>query len=219
MHGLAAPFIVISRFLEYFYKRLFDKSYFLYAGNKYQYFYHLYNVTFRNERCVELPIVQHFIENSASKEILEVGNVMNNYFEFEHDVVDKYDSGKGIISEDIVNFNPNKKYDVIVSISTLEHVGWDELPKEESKVMKAIEHLKGLLKNDGVMIVTMPLGYNHYFDKTIMTNIAGFTKMHFMQRISRDNKWQEIKISDINSIQYGTPFPFANGLIIGCYEK
>jgi len=144
---------------------------------------------------------------------------MNNYFEFEHDVVDKYDSGKGIINEDIVDFNPNKKYDVIVSISTLEHVGWDELPKKESKVMKAIEHLKELLKNDGVMIITMPLGYNHYFDKTIMTNLAGFTKMHFMQRISKSNKWQEISLNDINSIQYGTPFPFANGLIIGCYEK
>jgi len=35
-----------------------------------------------------------------------------------------------------------------------------------------------------------------------------------MQRISKSNKWQEI-----NSIQYGTPFPSANGLIIGYYEK
>ena len=34
------------------------------------------------------------------------------------------------------------KYDLIVTISTLEHVGWDEEPRDPSKVLRAIENLK-----------------------------------------------------------------------------
>ena len=55
------------------------------------------------------------------------------YYKFEHDIVDKYEKKKGIINQDIVDYKPDKKYDLIISISTLEHVGWDETPRENYK--------------------------------------------------------------------------------------
>jgi cyclopropane fatty-acyl-phospholipid synthase-like methyltransferase len=51
-----------------------------------------------------------------------------------------------VINEDVVNFKSKKKYDLIVSISTLEHVGWDEKPM---KIPRAIENLKTLITPQG----------------------------------------------------------------------
>jgi hypothetical protein len=38
-------------------------------------------------------------------------------------VLDKYEQAPGVINEDVVSFSPPQKYDLIVSVSTLEHVG------------------------------------------------------------------------------------------------
>ena len=54
---------------------------------------------------------------------------MLHYFPADHEIVDKYEKGDGIVNEDIVNFRPGKKYDLIVSISTLEHISWNEEKK------------------------------------------------------------------------------------------
>ena len=43
-----------------------------------------------------------------------------------HDVLDKYEKGNNVINDDVVSFSTEVKYDLIVSVSTLEHVGWDE---------------------------------------------------------------------------------------------
>jgi len=51
--------------------------------------------------------------------------VLSHYFAVKHDIVDKYEIAPSVVNEDLVNFKPGKKYDLIVSISTLEHVGWD----------------------------------------------------------------------------------------------
>jgi hypothetical protein len=57
-------------------------------------------------------------------------------------VADKYEVSPGVINKDIVEFVPPQKYDLIVSISTLEHVGWNEQPREPTKLLRAIEHLR-----------------------------------------------------------------------------
>ena len=38
-----------------------------------------------------------------------------------------------VINEDITYFQPNHKYDLIVSISTFEHIGFDEDPRDTVK--------------------------------------------------------------------------------------
>jgi hypothetical protein len=80
-----------------------------------------------------------------------VGNVLSHYFSVNHDVVDKYEKAEGVINRDIIDFHPSKEYDLIISISTLEHVGWDEdisdhkILHDPSKILRAIENLRGLL--------------------------------------------------------------------------
>ena len=106
-------------------------------------------------------------------------------------------------------------YDLIVIISTLEHVGWDEKIKESNKILYAIENLKSCLADKGILIVTMPLGYNPYLDTLLKEKRIEFTKTHFMKRITSDNKWAETVWDDVKDAKFSYDPVFANGLIIG----
>ena len=215
--------IIINRITNYFwyhyYTKIKSKQTFVFQGRMYHYFYHRYNNTWENERAVEIPIIWHIVKENRGKKILEVGNVLSHYFRVNYDIVDKYEKVEGVINEDIVNFQPSKKYDLIISISTLEHVGWDENPREPDKILKAIEHLKSLLSPKGKIIVTLPLGYNPKMDRFLKEGWIKFDKLYCLKRITKDNKWIETNWNDICDAKYGRPFPNANGLVIGIIEK
>jgi len=159
------------------------------------------------------------IQEYQNKKILEIGNVLSHYFDINHDVLDKYERDHNVINEDIVNFNPVTKYDLIVSISTFEHIGWDETPCEPKKVYHCIEKVKSLLSKNGRAIITVPFGYNLDMDKLFQDKIIKFTKQHYLKRISRDNDWKESDWKSIKDTKYNYPFPAANGLIIGIIER
>ena len=114
---------------------------FVFNGHTYPYLYHFCNKTWKNERGVEIPIFRDILLRHQAARILEVGNVLSHYFPVHHEVVDKYEVAPIVINQDIVEFAPTERYDLILSISTLEHVGWDEVPREPAKLLQAIEHL------------------------------------------------------------------------------
>lgn len=190
----------LNRFLDYFtsfwswqyYKRFTPNKTFTFQGKSYKYFYNFYNLTWKNERAVEVPIIWDYVEQQRGKRILEVGNVLSWYFPIQHEVLDKYEIADGVINQDIVNYSPTEKYDLIVSISTLEHVGWDETPREPQKVFQAIEHLKTLLKPNSKMVITVPLGYNTALDGLLKEKRLNFTRQVFMKRGSKNPEWIEI---------------------------
>jgi hypothetical protein len=137
-------------------------------GDRWAYFVHPYNTTWKNERAVELAVAQEFL-NTVSGRGLEFGNVLSHYGLGAADtVVDKYERAPGVLNEDIVDFDPGVRYDFIVSISTLEHVGWDESPREPQKVLRAFDHLRRLLASDGSLLITTPMGVNPSLDKAIL---------------------------------------------------
>lgn len=96
------------------------------------------------------------LQQYAGKRVLEVGNVLSNYSSITHDVLDKYESSDGVINEDIICFNHGKQYDLIICISTLEHIGWDEIPREPKKIHTAIKQMKKLLSPMGTIMITTP---------------------------------------------------------------
>jgi hypothetical protein len=202
-----------------YYRKIKWAEAFVFQGKTYRYFYHRYNLTWKNERAVEIPIIRAYLKKYDARRILEVGNVLSHYFRVNHDVVDKYERVDGVISSDVVNFQPPKKYDLIVSISTLEHVGWDENPREPVKILRAIENLKNLLAPGGKIIVTLPLGYNSEMDRLLKERETKFTKQYHLKRISKNNKWIEAVWEDVCDAKYGEPFPNASGLVIGIIER
>jgi SAM-dependent methyltransferase len=198
---------------------------FTFQGKSYEYFYHKYNTTWQNERAVEIPIVSEVLKKSKTKNILEVGNVLSYYFPVTYDIVDKYERAKGVINEDIVDFHPSKKYDLIISISTLEHVGWiedldnDKIQHTSFKICKTIENMKRLLSPQGRIFITVPLGWNCELDELISNETIRFTKRLFMKRVSKDNKWVEVDYKNVKGAKYGSPFPSANALLVGIIDK
>jgi SAM-dependent methyltransferase len=195
---------------------------FEFQGRNYDYFYHLYNTTWKTERAVEVPIVWDAVQQykESNKRILEVGNVMSHYFSpIKYDIVDKYEKMDGVINNDVVDFHPSEKYDLIICISTLEHVGWDEEPQDPMKVIESIKNLKNCLAPKGKLIVTIPLGYNHPLDVLIKEEKLGFTSQGYLKKISWAHKWKEVGVSEINNARYGYPYPYATAVMIGSYQK
>ena len=115
-----------------------------------------------------------------------------------------------------MDFRPDKRYDLIVSISTLEHVGWDEKPRDNMKIPRAIENMKALITSrGGMIIITLPLGYNSALDKLLKDGIIRFSEQYNLVRISKGNEWKETSWEDLQAAKYNSPLPFANGLLIG----
>ena len=188
---------------RYCYHKIFKSMHnFNFNGKNYRYFYHRYNTTWKNERTVEIPIIREIMNKKDPSTILEVGNVLSHYFPVTHDIVDKYEEGKCIINCDMLEFQSSKKYNLIVSISTLEHVGWDEYifnkdvkwdknSLDQTKIPHVIEKMKTLLVNKGEIVVTLPVGYNKVLDKLLKENKIHFTEIYCLKRISNDNKFIE----------------------------
>lgn len=210
----------------YYYYRIFkSQGRFVFQGEIYRYFYHRYNTTWRNERAVEIPILFEIVKKSKGKSILEVGNVLSHYFSVNYEIVDKYEKAKDVINQDVVDFHPSQKYDLIVCISTLEHVGWDENLSEHKilhspmKILHAIENMEKALAPQGKIVITLPLGYNPELDNLCSNNQIQFTTRYYMKRISKDNRWIEVDWESARRSKYNNPFPAANGLLIGIIQN
>lgn len=191
---------------------------FAFQGRRYRYFCHLTNMTWRSERCVEIAVAYPVVRRFSQADVLEVGNVLGLYFPRRHEVVDKYESAPGVRNIDVLDFHPSKKYGLIVSISTLEHVGWDEKPREPKKALDAIKHLTSLLKPDGMIFVTLPMGWNHELDSFLRSGAIQFSHRYCFKRIS-SSRWRESDWDEIRDAKFGFPFPFANGLVVGIIRK
>jgi hypothetical protein len=188
-------------------------------NRSYRYFYHWYNATYENERTVEVPIIWQFVKSHRGKMVLEAGNVLSHYYAVDHDIVDKYEVGRRVINEDLVAFKrEDKRYDLVISISTLEHLGWDETPRDPLKPLIAIRNLTELLSPGGIIAITIPIGYNPHLDTLIRENRVRFNRRICLKRISGDNLWRQVDWEEIRYAKYNSPFPFANGLVIGVIQ-
>lgn len=204
----------LLRFIRMTLTRLIRRKTFHFNKKSYEYLYHFYNKTWTNERGVEIPIFRDIILNNQSKKILEIGNVLPHYYSISHDVLDKYEVGSGVINQDIISFEPTSKYDLIVSISTLEHIGWDEEPREPTKLLKAIEHMKDkCLAPGGAIIASLPIGLNDFFDRLLREGKSPFTEQYFLKRISNRNYWVESDWDSCRDAKYGRFV--ANAIVIG----
>jgi hypothetical protein len=192
---------------------------FTFAGRTYPYFYHAYNVTWLNERAVEIPIIMDFVNRYRGKRILEVGNVLSHYVSGTRDIVDKHERGAGVINADLTEYNPPHRYDLIVSISTLEHIGWDEDPRKPEKILSAVKRMKSLLKEEGLLVATAPIGYNAYLDDSLAEGGMLFDGQMYMKREPWGNRWRETETLSIPDSPYNFLIPHARGLVIWTHGK
>lgn len=203
----------------WFYKLFRSGKTFTYRGRVFPYFYHLYNRTVAGERVVEIPIARNFLNRYRGKAILEVGNVMSHYYPAHHTVLDKYEKGEEVINADVADYSFGRKFDLIISVSTMEHVGYSYGEKYDStKFMKGVKNLIKHLNKGGVLVVTCPVFYNPVITKLIFSKRMPFTESFFMERVSYLNEWKQIGFKDLPlKHSYDGHYANANFLYIGTY--
>lgn len=194
---------------------------FSYHGQTYRFYYGRNGVA--DERTVELPIVWEEVVAAyeGRRRVLEVGNVLAQYYQIEHDVLDKYERRSAqqkhgqFITEDAAFWRPKEPYDFIVSVSTLEHVGSTADPKRVGyKPIVAIYNLMlyGLVPG-GRMLLTWPWGYHAMLDDVAARGLLDFVTLRALKKVGR-REWAECGIEDLAGIRYNRPFPKGNAVIV-----
>ncbi len=204
-----------------------DETTFEWDGRPHAYFYHPYHYTWANERTVEIPLLTAALEEARGRRTLEVGNVSGHYLPRPPGltVVDKYERGDRVTNVDIVDYEPPERFDRIVSISTIEHIGWDERPRDAGKVGRALERLHALLAPGGRAFVTVPLGHNPHLDDRLGHGPLFGGTLEFLRRVSWDNRWRVSSAAEVRDAVYGDwkawradpshhPYPFANAIAV-----
>ena len=146
-------------------------------------FWHPYNWTHTNERQVELPIVFDWLSRRTG-DGLEIGNVTSHYITPQHKILDLIEHDECVTNANL--FDENGKFDWVLAISTIEHVGWDNEPGLRNPA-EAVNHLLGLLKPNGSMLVTVPVGYNWTLDAEL---VDGFGADRWGCVYRGDGVWQ-----------------------------
>ena len=191
------------------------KRNFIFEGQSLPLFYHRYNMTWANERAIEVPIAVEFLRRYAGQRVLEVGNVLPHYIDTEHTVLDKYERGPDILNKDIADYTPVERFDLILSVSTFEHIGFDDEVECENgeKIECAITTCRGLLSSGGQLVLTLPLGYNPALDRMIADGRLGSNRTAFLKR-SGHLAWQSVDANVALACAYGRPYPYANAVMI-----
>jgi len=199
---------------------LLPRRNFEFDGQRLEQFYHRYNMTWASERMVEVPIAKSYLDRFAVKPILEVGNVMSHYFPARHDIVDKFEQAPGIINQDILEYRPGKAYDLVFSVSTFEHIGFDDEAQESSgkKILEAIAACRKLLAPDGLFLLTVPIGYNPDLDDLIRTGDLKAAREIYLRRPGR-RRWEPTSKAEALKCRFKTPYPYANGLLIAEFKR
>lgn len=128
---------------------------FRYDGLLFNYLDAQYNTTRLNERAIEVPVALYHLREHE-RDALEVGCVLPHYLPWNepdyprHTVLDLYEQWPGIINENVFTWQSPRLYDLVISISTLEHMGG------EAAWLRAFERLRSWVAPGGFLFVTVP---------------------------------------------------------------
>lgn len=122
---------------------------------------------FCNERIVEIPwALRKIRQHPTSARILELGNVLGpalTRIGYRVQTVDSADSDEIVsgwthIRMDVRSLEVQDRYDIALSISTIEHIGLGHYgdPIDPQGDRKAVEHLADALRTGGLLYATVP---------------------------------------------------------------
>ena len=193
---------------------------FVFDGRPVPYLNHRYNHTWLNERAVETALAREVLLAHPDARVLEVGNVMRHYLpDAAHTVVDKYEQAPGVVNADVADLDSATEYDLVLSVSTLEHVGWDEDTVDPDKPGRALEILKSSLAPGGLLWVTLPVGYNPHLDERLRAGAYDFTTMRALRREPTRNSWREVPLAEVWDAEYDRLLYTAHGLVVAEYVR
>jgi hypothetical protein len=161
-------------------------------GEHHRYLYHRYKRSWLTERAVEVPVAQVEVDRCSGGRILEVGHVLGHYRHTSHVVVDKYERAPGVLNLDVLELGDLGPFDLIVAVSTLEHVGHDESPRDPAAAPRAVAALRERLAPGGRLLVTVPAGYNPAFDAALRDGAIATRSLTALRRVGGATRWQQV---------------------------
>jgi SAM-dependent methyltransferase len=186
-------------------------------GRRYRYLFSRHKFTWLTERAVEVPVAEALVDTYPPDRVLEIGNVLSHYRPQRHTVVDKYEQAPGVLNRDVLDLGDLGRFDLIVAISTLEHVGWDESPRDPAKAQRAVEVLRSLLAPGGRLAITVPVGYNTAFDAALRCGQVPLDRAVALRR-SGGTRWREVAPAAVWSAPYDFLLYRARGVLFGFIE-
>lgn len=170
---------------------------FEFDGQELAYFRHRYNRAGENMRTVEVPIVRALVRGREWDRILEVGNVLSHYMRVGWPILDMQEQAPGVINADLMMWEPERPWDMIVSISTLEHVGHGRYAHlTQATPAEALGRLRSWLAPGGEALLTVPLGYNEALDRELAGGKMPAERVVCMRRTSDRNEWAECSLEE-----------------------
>jgi SAM-dependent methyltransferase len=188
------------------------------GGHRYRYLFDRHKFTWLTERAVEVPVAQALVDGHAADRVLEVGNVLSHYRPQQHVVVDKYEQAPGVLNRDVLELEGLGEFDLIVAVSTLEHVGWDESPRDPAKAARAVAALRSLLAPGGLLAITVPIGYNAAFDAALRSGEVPLDRAVALRR-DGGTRWREVAPAAVWSAPYDFLLYRARGVLFGFIER
>jgi SAM-dependent methyltransferase len=193
---------------------------FVLDGERHAYLVHPYKRTWTTERAVEVPVIGALVDAAgAAARVLEVGHVLGHYGARRHVVVDKYERGAGVLNRDVLDLADLGAFDLVVAISTVEHVGWDEEPREPRKAIAAIAALKALLAPGGRLHLTVPVGYNPVLDGALRGGEVQLTRASALRRDGAGTRWREVPVAEAWDVPYDFLLYSARAVVFAAIER
>lgn len=195
-----------------------DYGSFEWEGRDVPYFAHDYHYTWLNERAVEVPLALDVLGRRPGASVLEIGNVLSHYVPVDHTVVDKYETAPGVLNQDVADLDLGRRFDLVLAISTLEHVGLDEDVLDEDKPVRAVQRLRDHVAPGGLLWVTHPVGYNPALDARFRDGTLGATRMRALLREPTRNVWREVPPDDVWSTPYDRLLYTAHAVLVAEFD-
>jgi hypothetical protein len=187
-------------------------STFTFDGATYPYFYDRYNLTWLNERAVEVPLARRALAHGGR--VLEVGNVLAHYGHAQHEVVDKYEQAPGVRNMDVLDIDPQARWDVIIAISTVEHVGVDDEPRDPRRGVDAVRLLANAVSPGGELLITIPVGYNPVLDAALLAGEVEEVRVDALLHTGRGPVWKQVPPAEAATGTYDYAEKTARGLLL-----
>lgn len=165
------------------------------------YCYATNNKAWCNERKVEVPLGQWFLQKFGFN-VVEVGSVMINYGWDMHIIVDLSDPNPKVLNYNALDCDYNGRD--VLSISTAEHMmkrEYDNGSDEDS--IRFVNMVAEQAKN---YLITFPCGYNEFLDTHILNSALPRV---ILKRINAENEWEQD--FDLRNMNY--PFAHCDGRV------
>ena len=182
---------------------------FEFDGKKHDLFVHQHNCGWppgrMTERSVELALADHWLDDPAHADVLEIGAVTPYYWPKRVKTVVDPGDDHPLVTAKTSMMDLNLTGRRVLAISTLEHVGNGEygLPPLPLEVISAFEKL---FREAEAFLVTVPMGYNPTLDAYLERGegIPSDVSLKYLVRSPKGgNDWREAERPSKEQARYG----------------